>query len=236
MKTLTSHEIAKPNVEDNKKNLHVFSLNYFLRLFRLNSKNKKVISAYTSGLGLILLIVIIFLIHHVTSSVSSFAVDEKSQTQTIVAQLSDVNKQLQTLSSSSQDTNEFREALAKVSKDVSVIGKTVGNLAKASDVREVSSEISSMHSDVDEQMLDLKRVVANSSKGYLDPKVLPFHVISLDVISEQPFVSIDYDHHLTPLTIGDSMAGWQITSADYSSGEVEFKNDHNQYVKVLLQG
>lgn len=236
MNALTNSEISKPNIDNNQKNSRFFSLKYFERFFtNLNSRNKKIISIYVV-LGLVLLIVIIFLIRHLTNSVSSLAIDESSQTRTIVAQLSDVNVQLQKLVTSSQDTKTFKNALANLAEDVSAIEKNVNNLAKASDVQAVSSEISSMHNDVDGQMLDLKRMVANSSKDYLDPKVLPFHVISLDVISQQPFVSIDYDHHLTPLTIGDSMAGWQITSADYSSGQVEFKNDHNQYVKVLLQG
>ena len=76
----------------------------------------------------------------------------------------------------------------------------------------------------------------NGSKAYLDAKTLPFQVISIDVMAEQPLVSIDYDHRRMPLSRGDTLAGWQITEADYASSTVEFKNNQDQYVKVSLQG
>ena len=56
------------------------------------------------------------------------------------------------------------------------------------------------------------------------------------MLAEQPFISVDYAHHITPLTMGDSLAGWIMTTADYEKGCVEFKNAKNQYVKVLLEG
>lgn|GEM_PF-2454123 len=204
---------------------------------RLDSNRKWLIIGSGGGL-IMLLIAILLLINHQDSAVSTLALNENKRTSVVMRELNDINNQLQTLSSSPQNSEDFKTAISTINTDLADIHKSISEVAKAADVQRVSSQISSMKDDVDSQMLDLKRAVANSqdAKQYLDPKVLPFHVISIDVISQQPFVSINYASHVTPFAVGDAVAGWQITAADYDAAQVVFKNDRDQYVKVSLLG
>lgn len=230
------HRILKQNPDDNQQEKNPIAFLNLLSHILVHLNNKKLVIKIALALGLFLLTIIIFLIHHQTNTVSYWAANENKQARAILSQLSDMDTQLQQLSSHSQNSKAFKEMLLKLGGGISEMKKSVNDLAKARDMQRVSSQITSMRNDVDTQMLELKEVVANNSKAYLDSKVLPFQVISIDVMSQQPFVSINYDYHLTPLTVGDSLAGWQITAADYASAQVEFKNEHDQYVKVSLQG
>lgn len=207
-------------------------------LTNLNKKNKWIIPGLAIGLGLLLLIVIIISIQNQSTVVSKLASSENKRTITILNALSDTNAQLQQLSNTPQNSASFKTALSNITSDLSTIQKTANELAKSSEVEKVSSQLSSMQNDVDTQMLDIKKAVASSSdaKQYLDQKVLPFQVISIDVISQQPFVSINYANHITPMAVGDTVAGWKITAANYDVSQVEFKNTHDQYIKIALQG
>lgn len=209
-----------------------------LGLTQISISNKKIIFGVLKVLGFILLLAIFLLVHYQNRSVANLANIENKQTTVILRQLDDMNGQLQQLSASPENSKEFQTALVNMVSDLSSIKKSVNDLAKTSDIQKVSNQIITMKTDVDSQMDDLKKELAESSnsKQFLDPKVLPFHVISIDVLSEQPFISIDYAHHITPFAVGDSIAGWRIVAADYSAAAVEFKNDHNQYVKVQLTG
>ena len=110
------------------------------------------------------------MVHHQTSAVSNLAINQNAQTRTILNQLNDINDQLQQLLSSPQNSKTFQQALFAMNNDLSSIQKSVNNLAKASDVQKVSDQLVAMQGDLDTQILDLKRVVANNSKDYLDPK------------------------------------------------------------------
>jgi hypothetical protein len=56
---------------------------------------------------------------------------------------------------------------------------------------------------MDTQMNSLAKDIAGGmNKTYLDPKVLPFKVISIDVISGQPFITIDDEH-------SNRISGWR---------------------------
>jgi soluble cytochrome b562 len=190
------------------------------------------------GFLLFLALVVIFLIGHQQRTVSTMTKNQTDQRLLLLKHLRDIDQQLQILTSAPQNSGDFNKAFGLLNTYLSTMQKSINAAAKSSDIQKVSTEIADVKADIDTQMLDLKRTVANSqdAKDYLDPKLLPFTVVSIDVISQQPFVTINYAHHVTPLAIGDSVAGWQMTSADYDAWQVEFKNDHDQYIKVALQG
>lgn len=231
-KLLRKNSEPKQDHEADEQN-YFFQIQSMFAHFRV--KAKKMISSFGVGFGFLLLLMITILLHRQDSHVSDLSIDENQHTKTILNQLTDINTQLQQLASAPQNSTQFQAALLNVTSDVSMIKKTT--FLEQNDIKKISSQIAAMKNDVDSQMQDLKdTMVNNSTKHYLNPNVLPFQVISIDVISEQSFVSIDYTHHMTPLTVGDSIAGWQITAADYDSEQVEFRNDRDQYVKVSLQG
>jgi hypothetical protein len=213
------------------KRLHeIFSVNY--------NKRQWILSILLFSGGLILLILFIFLIHHQGNTILTLTSKEDTQEATILRELNDVDSQLNNLSIHSQNKKIYETTFKTINADLDNIKKSMIENAKHLDVEKVSTQIESMKSNVDAQMVDLKRLIASgmTNKDYLDPKILPFRVVSIDVISEEPFVSIDYDNHVTPLGVGDAIAGWTITSADYDSGTVEFKNNSGKFIKETLTG
>lgn len=72
-------------------------------------------------------------------------------------------------------------------------------------------------------------------KPYLDANALPFHVISIDTMDGKSYVSVDYANHITPLTKGGWLGGWQVVQADCHSSVAVFGNEKKQYVKVHLK-
>jgi len=237
MRSLINKWIKPVQAEENTEQLSLLNrLNN--KLQNLTDRSKWIMLSIGAITGLLLWLIILFAVHQQNNGVSDLRLTEKQRAITILSQLSDINNQLQQLASNPQNSQSFKTALTHISSALSSFQKSLNELAKTNDIQKVSSQLTSMQNDVDAQMLDLKKAIAssNDAKQYLDAKVLPFHVISIDVISQQPFVSIDYANHITPLAVGDTVAGWKITAADYDAAQVEFKNAQDQYVKIALQG
>ena len=109
------------------------------------------------------------------------------------------------------------------------------NILAKNDIFKISSQMTSFQNDMDTQMNNIQKNIAGGiNKTYLDEKVLPFKVISIDVISGQPFITVGYEHHQTALQVGDSLVNWKIMAADYQERTVKFQNDKGQLVKVTL--
>lgn len=235
MKT-TIDKIDKINPEKITKSRSLWLQRGIHILLRLNAKNKFLLPSILAVM-LVMLIVILTLIHHQSDAVSNFTVSENEENVALNNRLNDMRSELAELATNTKSSLSYQHALNNMSANLAAIQKNLNGVAQNSAVQHVSHQIVSMNQDVDSQFLDVKREIANSqNKDYLDPNVLPFRVISIDVISNQPFVSIDYAHHVTPFQVGDTLAGWQVVAADYDAAEVEFKNDKDQYVKVIAQG
>jgi len=182
---------------------------------------------------MMMMVIPIILIIMILFSFLHLAWKSNHETQSVTAQLNTVQRALNQLSYHNQNPAEFKDTLSNISNNMSALQKSVDHSAKTSDVDKITAQITVITQSVGE----LKKLVAESGNGkeYLDVKNLPFKVISVDVISEQPFVSIDYQNHITPMGIGDTVAGWEIVSADYDNAAAEFKNNKDQYVKVNLE-
>lgn len=163
---------------------------------------------------------------------------QNKKSDVILSELNDISTQLDRLTVNPAEPRESEKALKQISSDISDIHNVIATIAKSDDVQKVSDEVSAVKDDVDTQMEDIKKTMSESigNKQYLDSDVLPFHVISVDMIGGEPYVSVNYQDHVSPLGVSDLMAGWRLSSADYDSGSVEFVNEKNQYVKIGLQG
>ncbi|MCE3268679.1 MAG: uncharacterized protein K0R49_931 [Burkholderiales bacterium] len=162
------------------------------------------------------------LVRHDTSHVISEQNVQASHTKEILSQINDINNQLQILQRNPEVSPEIKDSLMKINTSLDNIPQS----------------IVSMKDDMDSQMTELKKVVnANPNmKQYLDVKELPFKVISIDVLGEQPFASVNYDDHIQPMAVGDAIAGWVLNNADFSTATAEFKNAKDQYIKVIIAG
>ncbi len=154
---------------------------------------------------------------------SRFQLEDK-RTVFLTEQINSLRAQVEKLAST-QDSAPVK----KLSDELGVIEKDVSGVAKSAELEKIAVEMET-HLDEMEKMI----VSTSTNKKYLDAKLLPFQVTSVDVISQQPFVSVNYNHQMMPLGVGDSLAGWKILNADYAAMEVEFENDQGQFVKVRV--
>ena len=118
------------------------------------------------------------------------------------------------------------------------IKNSINNTAKSSEVQKISGQLNSIKEDIDSQINSLKKIVSHGSnnKEYLDATALPFQVISVDIIAGQSYATVNYENHIWPLTIGDSLAGWKIIYVDYDTEIIELINEKNQHVKIKIRG
>ncbi len=144
-------------------------------------------------------------------------------------ELHDLHEQLQKIADHTPDpTNGILSLTAQLEK----IEHSVSENVKTTDIKKIGDQLMTIQSDLS----DLEKTLSSqwNAKKYTDAKALPFEVNYLDMISGHPFVSVDYDHHVAPLGIGDSLNGWTLSAADYSGQSVEFSNANGQSVKINL--
>jgi len=69
---------------------------------------------------------------------------------------------------------------------------------------------------------------------FLPEKELPFLVESVDLIQQQPVVTVRYDYKSQPLDVGYSLAGWELVRANFSKQSAEFRNHKDQHILIHL--
>jgi hypothetical protein len=175
---------------------------------------------------------------HSHNSESDLDTTQIKRSETIMRELSQINAVLHDVESNPVNTKQQQIALQTLEQNITSIQKSIIGVAKGDDIQKVSSQIASVKEDFDVQISDLKKTVSegSNSKQYIEASTLPFHVISVDVIAGQSYVSVEYANHISPLAIGDVLAGWRTVNADYDAGVCEFVNEKNQYVKVNIHG
>lgn len=178
----------------------------------------------------VFMIVLISLFHRDEQLARAVIQLENKRTAQLRDQMSDVRAQLEKLSSAT-NSQELKPVFNQLNSEIEGVEKDLTAVAKSAELEKVSNSIDS-HFD------ELEKVLATTddAKQYVDAKALPFTVVSVDVIAQQPFVSVEYDHRVMPVGVGESVAGWKLTSADYDITAVEFKNAQGKYVKVTALG
>lgn len=202
-----------------------------VQLIQYSKKTRLIIAG---SVGLLLLAMLFF--YHVIAKNRIISMQNK-HSEFILHELNTIQSQLEVFSGNTNNQKQ-QSMLNTIQAELSALQQSMVALAKASDIQKVSSQIASVKDDVDVKMGDIKQVMMSSSGGkhYLDARALPFRVIAVDVIAGLPYVSVDYSDHVSPLALGDTLAGWRVVAAYDEAGVAEFMNDKNQYVKVVIQG
>jgi hypothetical protein len=188
--------------------------------------------------GLIVLPIAVIVSGHRIKTVTDLLSTQNKQAEITLHKLNDISSTLHDIESNPNNSKQQQVTFQSLGQNMASVQKSMTDVAKSAEVQKVLNQLFSTKEDMDSQISDLKKSVADggSNKQYLDASALPFHVISVDVIAGQTYVSIDYVSHISPLAISDLLAGWRVISADYDSGMAEFVNEKNQYVKVSIQG
>jgi hypothetical protein len=162
---------------------------------------------------------------------------QNKKSDAVMRELNEISAQVHAVSKNTH-TKEQNKAFDIIEKNIAVVQQSIAEVAKSSDVQKVSNQITSIKDDVDIQMNDIKKTMAEGmgNKQYLDSSSLPFSIIAIDIVSSEPYVSVDYSGHITPLGISDTLASWRLVAADFDGRSAEFVNEKNQYIKISLQG
>ena len=121
--------------------------------------------------------------------------------------------------------NLFEQAPSNIK---SMLDESSGNITAA-----IQASSQNLQSQLSGMKGQLNTIQAFSQAGnYIDPSNLPFNVAAIDNVAGQNVVTVRYQHLLTPVSVGDSLAGWTLTTADYSSQTAVFKNSTGEFVKA----
>jgi hypothetical protein len=186
---------------------------------------------------ILLPIIIFFIISYPHASNSKMIVKSNSNIQ-ILNQLNEMDLKLEKILQDPGHSKTDEQTVKLIQQDIKLIQRSLVEIAKTSDIQQVSKQIKTIQEDIGNQINDLKKTIKSSSENneVLDPSVLPFHVVSIDIISGQSYISVDYANHILPVAVGDLLGGWRVSNADYDANIAEFINEKNQVVKINLKG
>lgn len=91
-----------------------------------------------------------------------------------------------------------------------------------------NKKLDSLQAGIDALQINGKKVI------YLHEQELPFLLESVDLIQQQPVVTVRYDYKSQPLDVGYFLAGWKLISADFSKQLAEFVNHKEQHIIIHL--
>jgi hypothetical protein len=63
---------------------------------------------------------------------------------------------------------------------------------------------------------------------------LPFTLVTLDVMDEQPFLVVEHQHQIIPLNRNDQIAGWQLVDVEYENQRVTWLNPEGKKITMKL--
>jgi len=180
--------------------------------------------------GLVIAVLILILMHKQEDESNRFSLAEGKRSSMILNELTDMQVQLQKVSQGNANASELRSTLAVFSQELNAIQKSLNDAAKDADIKKMSEQLAAVKDELGQTMVN-----GANGKHYLDAKALPFTVSAIDLIDQQAFISVNYNNHVIPLSIGDALAGWKVADADYESQTMEFESTQGQFVKVSLQ-
>ncbi len=193
------------------------------------SNKSKIVIALSSAL-IVLLCISGYFIHandllHSTS--------QKKHNELILQQIFQIHSELENLKSNPYEV----KALSQVVNNINDLKDSISDSAKISDVKNISSEIGTVKSDLDNKLDAIQKAISTQDDGkeYLDKSALPFIVLSIDVIAGYPFVSVNFNNQILPMSVGDTLAGFRLESADFVLDTAQFVNHNNQYIKINLK-
>lgn len=123
--------------------------------------------------------------------------------------------------------------VAELSEKISALSQEMKILLNSSDDN-MNQHLQFTTTTLSGELGVVKAAIANLAKQKnqhtLPATQLPFQILHIDMIQEQPVVTVNYNHTNTPLMIGDELVGWKLMSADFSIQQANFRNFKDEWV------
>jgi hypothetical protein len=129
--------------------------------------------------------------------------------------------QIESITNALKNLEQQTEAIASHNKDDMVDNIDRNTTQLQDQLKKISDELKALKE-------------SHTHHTYVDSQYLPFKVISIDNLQENTMVTIHYAHRDIPVMVGDSMAGWTLIDASFSSQKATFTNKASNFVLVNL--
>ena len=152
----------------------------------------------------------------------------------VTGQLSSINAQLQSIQATlTGDNSPTSKQLKAEIYSVEYAVKDLISMSENNITQQIQSSSQTLQTELSGMKGQLTNIQQLSQPGsYIDPSNLPFTLQFIDSVSGQNVVTVSYNNLLTPLSVGEALAGWTLINADYGSQFAVFQNAKDQLVKV----
>ena len=148
-----------------------------------------------------------------------FQVSEERQAN-ILSSLNEIQSQMESLKADHEQIHVFTDFLNPVTRDSGEREQSLASLAKSTEVQQIARELQKLK-PANRSADSLKKM---HRKSQAIPMTLPFRVKSLDIIADQPYASVEYQHNTLPLRVNDQLAGWKAIDMNITDGKVVWEH------------
>lgn len=156
---------------------------------------------------------------------------------TMQDQLNDISAKLANIESSLSNKDAYVDIDSIKSTVASLI--TQINQITQKDDKAIATQITQSSDQLNTQLKTINSTLSQIKQQNVHHTVipasnLPFQVVSIDNIQENDIVTINYENHIAPLEINESLAGWRLIKANTDDQKATFENKAKNYVKIDL--
>lgn len=141
----------------------------------------------------------------------------------------DASQDFKNLSQAIEKTSNNRLDLSPIKDEISQLSLLVKSIQNQKEVplkQLLTNMGTALQSKLDHMLSAIESLEDKAHPIKMLPtSALPFKVISIDSLQHQSVATIAYDYKTTALEKGDSLAGWQVSSVDFSTQFIAFQND-----------
>lgn len=138
----------------------------------------------------------------------------------ILSALNDIQSQMAALNKAGHEQiQSLQTSLTHLQESVAK-EQSLAHLAQSAEVQQLAKQLQQLGS-VHHSAHPLKKT---RRKSHDIPMTLPFRVKSLDMIADQPYVSVEYQDNTLPLRANDQLAGWKAININLTDGKVVWKH------------
>lgn len=147
-----------------------------------------------------------------------FQVTEERQAN-ILSALNEMQSQIVSLKADHEQITSLQASLTHLQETMAK-EQSLAGLARSAEVQQLAKQLQQRES-TNHSPHGLKKF---HRKSHPLPIVLPFRVKSLDRIADQPYASVEYQHHTLPIRVNDQLAGWKAIDMNMTDGKVVWEH------------